>query len=499
MSNKLTSLVLGAALGLLAVPSCDLNIPDLNNPGLDALQNNPTVAGINAAATGMLVGNRAGKSAPTGLVNQLGIIGRESYDFDPNDGRFVTELIQGALNKGSPFGGVLWAGNYSNIKNGNILIHAIDKITAFDDPANADAQKSSMRGFAHTIQALEFLNLWIDTGAPIDVDRPLDGPLAPFVSKDDVLKNAGTLLDQGLTELQTAVAAQNGGSAFTFPLSPGYKGFDTPKTFIPFNRAMRAQVALYAKDYATAMTALAASFINDDPTSKTFDLTVGVSYAYSTNPGDQTNGLFKRGSVWGHPSLETDAQKQPDGMTLDARFGAKIHINTDSMTGMRKVTTNTNDSTLASSLQFILYPAASSGIPVINNEELILIKAEALWFSNQHDAAIAELNVVRTNSGKLAAIAATPTGATANDAFIDLLLYERRYSLMYIGGHRFIDLRRFGKSLLSDNAAQPGVTPTPELSTHSQNYRFPVPQQECDARPGETACNLISTAALPAN
>src|SRR5215468_9125584 len=206
MSNKLVSLALGGALGLLAVPSCDLNIPDLNNPGLEQLENNPTVAGINAAATGMLVGNRGGKSAATGLVNQLGILGRESYDFDPNDGRFVTEEIQGNLNRGSPFGGVFWGGNFANIKNGNILLHAVDKITAFDVTDNLAAQKSSMKGFAHTIQGLEFLSLYIthyDTGAPIDVDRPLDGPLAPFVSRDDVLKNANALFDQGLAELQT--------------------------------------------------------------------------------------------------------------------------------------------------------------------------------------------------------------------------------------------------------------------------------------------------------
>jgi starch-binding outer membrane protein, SusD/RagB family len=498
MSNQLTSVMLGAALGLLAVPSCDLNIPDLNNPGLEQLQNNPTVASINAAATGMLVGNRGGKSAATGLVNQLGIIGRESYDFDPNDSRFISEDIGGTLNKGSPFGGVFWAGNFANIRNGNILIHALDKLKAFDDPANVDAQKSSMKGFAHTIQGLEFLNLWIthyDTGAPVDVDRPLDAQLAPFVSKDEVLNKAATLLDDGLKELQAAVAAKSGGDAFTFPLSPGYKGFDTPETFIQFNRAMRAQVALYAKDYSKTLEALSASFLNDAPASMTFSFSTGVFYAYSTNPGDATNGLFKRGSVWAHPSFETEAQKQPDGTTLDARFGAKIQINTD-MDGKRKVTTSTNDPSLASSLRFTLYPAASSMIPVINNEELILIKAEALWFSNQHDAAIAELNIVRTGSGKLAPIAATPA---TDAAFIDLLLYERRYSLMFIGGHRFIDLRRFGKPLLATNVAQPGDPPKPEPTSHVQNYRFPVPQAECDARPGEAACNLVSSAPLPAN
>src|SRR4051794_13166795 len=132
MSIKPLALALCGILGALALPACDLDIPDLNNPGLEQLENNPTVASINAAATGLLVGNRGGKSATTGLVNQLGILGRESYDFDPNDGRFVTELIQGNLQKGSPFGGVFWGGNYANIRLGNIILHGLDKLPAFD-------------------------------------------------------------------------------------------------------------------------------------------------------------------------------------------------------------------------------------------------------------------------------------------------------------------------------------------------------------------------------
>src|SRR5579872_5909205 len=100
MSNQLTSLALGAALGLLAVPACNLDIPDLNNPGLEQLENNPTAAGVAAATTGMLVTIRGNKSTAVGYVNQLGILGRESYDFDPNDSRFITEDLGGNLQKG---------------------------------------------------------------------------------------------------------------------------------------------------------------------------------------------------------------------------------------------------------------------------------------------------------------------------------------------------------------------------------------------------------------
>lgn len=180
MSNQL--LILATGLGLLAVPGCDLDVPDLNNPGIDQLNVDPTPPSVNAASTGMLVGQRANKSNTTGLVNQLGIVGRETYDFDPNDGRFVSEDIQGNLQKNSPFGGQFWAGSFNNIRLGYLIVDALPKI---DSSVMADADKLSMQGFVHTIMATEFLTIVTthnDTGAPIDVDRtPGDKTLAPFV------------------------------------------------------------------------------------------------------------------------------------------------------------------------------------------------------------------------------------------------------------------------------------------------------------------------------
>jgi len=91
---KMPSFALVGLAGIaVALSGCDLDIPDLNNPGLDQLENAPTAPSINTAATGLLVGNRTAKTATGGFVNQLGILGRESYDFDSADGRFVSELI----------------------------------------------------------------------------------------------------------------------------------------------------------------------------------------------------------------------------------------------------------------------------------------------------------------------------------------------------------------------------------------------------------------------
>jgi hypothetical protein len=78
------------------------------------------------------------------------------------------------------------------------------------------------------------------------------------------------------------------------------------------------------------------------------------------------------------------------------------------------------------------------------------------------------LNYIRVNSGGL-----DPIGTPADQASaITALLYERRYSLMYEGGHRWIDARRYGH-LADLPLDRPGdvVYPT-----------FPIPTAEVQAR-----------------
>jgi hypothetical protein len=464
MYTKLPACALAGVLGLVALPGCSLDVPDLNNPGLNQLENTPTAALVNSAASGLQVGIRGGKSATTGLVNQLGILGRESYDFDSADGRFVTEEIQGPLNRSDAFGGVFWALNYANIQLGNSMLHALDKVVDFDD-----VDKAGITGFVHTMQALDLLTVIVThdaTGAVIDTDRALGAELAPFVSKDAVYVEIARLLDAALPELGAA------GKTFTFALNTGFTGFTTPAKFIAFNRAIKARVAVYQKDYPAAISALAASFIVDDPTMP-INFKLGAYYPYSTGSGDVTNGLINK-AIYAHPGLKSDVELQTDGKTPDARYTAKIGDLTST------VAYPTDDS-LKTTIKFVMYTNVTP-VALIRNEELILLKAEALWFTGDKAGALAELNLVRTKSGLLPALTAVPADDTA---FTDALLFERRYSLLFEGGHRWIDLRRFGRELPLDDPS------------HTRNVRFPVPQAECDARSDEPACDLTSASPAP--
>src|SRR5262245_40605562 len=154
---------------LLAGCGDDLLVPDYNNPSLEELQN-PTPAIIAAAATGMLVGMRDEFDDRNGYISLLGIVGRESYNFDGADPRFITEMLEGQLNPSSPaFGGNLWIDRYRNIRHATMTLDALDKVSAF-----SNAQKEATRGYIKTLQAHELL-LVVNTrdvnGVALDFNR----------------------------------------------------------------------------------------------------------------------------------------------------------------------------------------------------------------------------------------------------------------------------------------------------------------------------------------
>jgi len=482
-----TRLIVPAIAGvlLLGIAACDLDVPDLNNPGVDLLQDHPDSVAISKACTGLLIGNRTAIANEFGYVDDLGILGRESYNFDTADPRFVSELIAGTLSKGSPFGGGFWAGPYGNIWLANQILHALDKVPA---EGLSDAQKQAVRGFVHTIMALDLLQVIVtrdSNGAVIDTDHALGEPLGAIVSKPMVYAKIVELLDGAVAELDM------GSDAFPFLLSSGFDGFDIPHpttahptSFRMFNRAIKARVAAYiASDTAPAgrpaayqpvIDALGMSFIDDDTSNnRTPPFDRGVFYTYSTKTGDTTNGLINP-NIFAHPSLEAEVAKTTAGKP-DDRFARKVAKITDPK---KQGSSGEKDNPLMSDLSFSpLYPSPESPVGLIRNEELILLRAEALFFTGDTHNANVELNKVRTLSGLL-----EPAPETANESmFIAQLLYERRYSLLFEGGHRWIDLRRFRQPLPLDRPDD------------KANVRFPIPLAECNARPGEQACMGGST------
>ncbi len=444
--RALRSLAQGAALSLLLgsllLAGCgDLTVPDYNNPSLEELETDPTPTAVRTAATGLLIGARANLTAPNAYVSLLGILGRESYNFDGSDPRFITEMLIGPMSPSGAFGGNLWQLPYRNIRNAHVLLNATERVAGL-----SDAEKEGIRGFAKTIQALDFLRI-INTrdtnGAVIEVDRPINDP-GPLRRKEDVFAHIVQLLDEAQTHLGAA------GGAFTFPLSSGFAGFDTPQSFLRFNRALKARVDVYMGNYPQALTSLQGSFVG---TGAPLDL--GVYHTFGTGAGETPNGLVAA-TIYAHPSIVADAERQPNG-DLDRRVQEKV--------GQVEPRTQLG---VTSDLAFTHYPSNASPVPIIRNEELILLRAEARWFTGDQPGALADLNFIRQTSGGLA-----PIGMPANDAaFVTELLRQRRYSLLFEGGHRWLDLRRFNR-----------LEQLPrDVPTHNVHGRFPIPEAECLAR-----------------
>ena len=430
----------------------DLTVPDYNNPSIEALQGNPTPTTIAQAAQGMLIGSRTYMGTQNGYVSLLGIVGRESYNFDPADPRFITEMLIGPLDPGSPaFGANLYAFFYRNIRLGNTLLNAVTQVGGL-----SDAQKEAVRGFAKTMQAHDFLmllNTRDDLGLPIDVGIDPTAPPAPIVAKPQVFAHIVQLLDEARTHLQA------GGAGFPFALGPGFTDLNTPATFLTFNRALKARVDVYMGNYAAAITSLNGSFINTAS-----PLEFGAYHAFSTQSGDVDNQLFdpQGRAILAHPSILTDAQLRADG-SRDLRATTKVTTLAEPRT-VQGVTTD---------LLFTIYDSPDASVPIIRNEELILLRAEARYNTGDIPGALADINFIRQTSGGLPAL----TGFASAAAFTDELLYNRRYSLLFEGGHRWIDARRYNRLNTLPLA----------LSTHSVPSRFPYPEGECLARDPEPA------------
>jgi hypothetical protein len=282
--RRLPALVL-----LAAIAACgDFHVPNYNNESLDGLIGEPNATRIATATQGLQVAARAGNA---GEMLNKGVQGRETYVLTPETPGSVTERLIGPLTPVSNGSGN-WSSEYIAIKQGNVILHAVDAV----QQGMTAAEKEAVRGFVRTIQAQQLLVIITGTdvgGAAIDVDLALTDPPAAIATKAAVYARISQLLDQASVNLAA------GGATFPFRLSPGFTGFTTPASFLKVNRALKARVDLYLGNYPAALTDLTASFITTTPG----NLTLGVYHAYSTTSGDITNSDYDPSprALFGHP------------------------------------------------------------------------------------------------------------------------------------------------------------------------------------------------------
>jgi hypothetical protein len=455
---------MGAALALTGALLVGCKADEVINANL------PSEAGVNAdvrsaaqlRASGALALQR---SNIAGYISDVGILGRESLNYTTTEARNTTDYLREIATTNSAFlAGGQWAARYRSMLGLRDLARLADQETG---NSLTPAEREATKGFANTLWALDMYYVIAtrdSLGAPTELVSSRDS-VAPFVRRDSVYRFILGKLEEGRTQLQA------GGGSFPFVLTPGFAGFNTPSTFLQFNRALFARVSVIngtlkgggaagAADFQAALTALGQSFL-----STSGPLTTGVYYSFSTASGDALNGISPVVSPdqLAHPSIEADAATETGaGGVADLRYTNKVARLATSRSAPQS-------SGISTQLQYKIYPANNSAIPVIRNEELILLRAEANLQLGNLQAALDDINLVRRTSGGLANSTLTPASGSA--AILTELLRQRRLSLLF-EGHRWVDLRRYGRL----------NTLPRDLATHVYVNAYPVPQAECDAR-----------------
>jgi len=418
-------LLAGALTTLLPLGSCSLvdidPVTDPTNTSLDDVTVNASQAQINALAIGVESSLRLGHvtNAPYNWVT--GELGREVIVLATNEPRWYTEVLgtRGTLDDNAFYSNAAYNGFARVIRAANVFIASSQATSVI----NAE-QKLGVAGFAHTYEALAklyMLNLQGENGIRIDVTNYLK-PGKFTEGSAPALTHIRQLLDQAVTELAGA------GSSFAFPLSSGFSGFNTPATFLKFNRAIAARVALYQGDNVGAITALGQSFY--DPTAS---LTLGPKIVFApTVAGDAGNPYFQVANGTQTGLIVVPANFVTEAEPNDLRL-SKAPLRTGPARTL---------GTITSTYEARVFPAQTTPLDIIRNEELILIAAEAKAKSGNTAGAVADINVIRTVAGGLTA--RTAASFTQPSDYIDEILKQRRYSLFY-EGHRWVDLRRLGR------------------------------------------------------
>lgn len=395
---------------VLILVSCKVDkIDDPNNPSQDLVASNATPGDIQNLVDGTESGIRIDMNF---YYDDVSVIGREYYRYSTSDPRFTSDLLgkgNAVLDNNTFYITNPYAARYRVIKNTNILIDAITNTKA----TLSDQQRKAGIAYAKTVQAYQLLlvyNLLYDNGIRVDVKDP--DKLGPFLSQQQSIDAIYNLLNEANTDLKD--------NDILFPFTTTLYSSNA-KEFSKFNRALAARVEIYRQDWAGANTALTESFFRLNG-----DLNNGVYSLYSASGGDLLNPMFFPPNSNGEtrvvqPLFVTEAEAG------DLRVANKV----------TKRTSTAFQDGLQSDYDFSLYKTNTDPIPIIRNEELVLIYAEIMAQMSNPSEAVKAINRVRNNAGL-----SNYGGATDTNSLITEILKQRRYSL-FGEGHRWIDMRRY--------------------------------------------------------
>jgi hypothetical protein len=467
------------AVGAVTMAGCNLELTNPNNPTPGGAAENPRVA-TGRMITGVMSTYRANKA---GQIVDFGSYGREIYNMFITDGRQITGPYRDWRQNNAFTAGSQWGGRYGNYRNAYEALKIINNAPTTTTPGLPTAflaeEKAGANGFLKTFIALDVLHV-LEARGPIGaaVDMVDDvNAVVPIVSQDSALKWVSTKLDEADADLVADTMA-----AFYFRIYTGFAsgvtGAATPAGFRQFNRAIKARVETYrgslgcgATCYSAALTALTGTWIADLTTANRDN---GLYLVYSTAAGDALNviSFAINSDYYLHPGIEAITN-----VGLDDRYRRKVALTTSACSTTYLVDSPRTEVGVSATYRPCAYATNTTPVPIIRNEELVLLRAEAEWFTGANAAAITDLAAVRAQSGASnGGTSVVAFAAPATDSqFVSELLLQRTLSLFF-EGHRFPDYRRLGRLAELGTLAQ-DITAGFNVATASV-----LPSQECDAR-----------------
>ena len=356
------------------------------------------------------------------------------------------------LNPGSAISGALWAGYYNALVQSNLLLDATENITP---EASEQADFNDVRGQALALRAYAHFQLLAyyspdltDDSSPgvIIMDR------VPGVDETLPRNTTGEVFTAILNDLTEAEPLIQDDENATF----------VSKSFVT---ALRARIALYRKQYATAdglaqdvladfpivdRTAYANIFtdLGNDGVIFKLERTIGDGYDRQGATGSAAAGgwaganfAFVNASVDGSPYFEMGRSLfnllDPD----DIRYDVNVHPSSVVDPDYANSANPRNSDILA-----IGKYTGSEGQPLMNDlkifrsAEFLLIRAEAAAANNNLVAAAGFIKQLR--DARFTAAQPLPVYGNRQEA-LRAVLNERRIELAF-EGHRWLDLKRLG-------------------------------------------------------
>jgi hypothetical protein len=433
----------------------------IDAPTTDALGGGLTRTSLQQLATGVTAQDRAAFGTTAYLV-LTEIYARDVYRIDASEPRYVLETLAGNPDPGSFAGGGGFTDFFVAIRSANTILLALQT----PDPSQfTTAEANAARGFFRTMKALDYyrvLELRDTVGIPIQTDDPAE--VTDIRCKTAVLTFIAALLDSANADFTAAGPT----TVLPFKLPTGMSTFgrdyNVVSNLVRLNRGLKGKINFYrALDrtspqpalYQTAINELTAALGAAPGAVPASQMSVGAYYKFVPGGSENFANLRSDSRMGLHPLIR-------DSVQLGDTRGSKI-VDRTTLAGNGISTTLTFSGSVPSAANEAL------PIPLLRDEELVLLRAQAEIGAGQLGPATLDINSVRTQYGLLPHL----TFTSATDA-INAVLYEKRYSLLFEGPHRLVDLRGYGRLN--------GTYFRQELPTDPFNAAMPIPRAELNAR-----------------